>query len=88
MPDILPEDALLEREERCRKALRTLSKAMFMRLFVAAVLFWAAFRDGMALWAMGLMGLVLLINLTGLLPLWKEWKKRRAELKEIIAQFE
>lgn len=84
----ISEEELVEREERCRKALKTVTKAMLMRLFVAAILIWSSVRSGMPLWATGLMGLVLLINLTGLLPLWQEWRKRRRELKEILAQFE
>lgn len=79
---------VLEREERCEKTLKTLRKAMIMRLFVTAVLIWAVFRAEMEVWVIGLMGLVMLINLTGLLPLYQEWKKRRAEWKQIIAEDE
>lgn len=82
------EMVILEREERCEKAIKTLSKAIIMRLFVTAVLVWAAFRTEMELWVMGLMGLVMLINLSGLLPLYQEWKRRRSERKQIIAEYE
>lgn len=84
----ISEEELMLREERCRKALKTIFKAMFMRLIVAAVLIWSVIRSGMPRWAAGLMAVVMLINLTGLLPLWQEWQKRRKELKDIIAQFE
>lgn len=73
----------LEREERCRKAIRTVGKAIFMRLFVTAVLIWAVLRTNMELWVIGLMVLVLITNLSGLLPLTGELKKRRKELQEI-----
>ena len=84
----LSEEELMQREDRCRKALKTVMKAMLMRLFVAAVLIWSVIRSGMPRWAVGLMALVLIINLTGLLPLWQEWRKQRRELKAVIAKFE
>ena len=83
-----PEMDSFEREERCRRAVKTVSKAIFMRLFVTMLLIWAAFQTSMELWILGLMALVLIINLTGMLPLVSEWKKRRRELKEIIAEDE
>ena len=79
---------ILEREERCRKALRTVAKAILMRIFVMAILFWSAFVNGMEPWVLGLMVFVLIINLTGIWPLVSEWKKQRAILKEIIAEDE
>ncbi|MBQ7001146.1 MAG: hypothetical protein IJN67_08905 [Oscillospiraceae bacterium] len=83
-----PELDSWQREERCRRALKTVSKAMFMRLFVTALLIWAAFQTSMELWILGLIALVLVINLAGLLPLWTEWKKQRMILKAIIAEDE
>ena len=80
------ENDLFEREERCRKAMKTVSKAIFMRLFVAAVLIWAVLKADMEPLVIGLMALVMFLNLTGLFPLITEWKKRRRELKEIIAE--
>lgn len=87
IPDIPTEEELLEREERCRKALKTVSKAIFMRVFVTVILIWAVLQTGMELWVLGLMVFVLIINLSGLLPLGMEFKKRRSELKEILAQY-
>jgi len=84
----VPELDSWQREERCRRALKTVSKAMFMRLFVTALLIWAAFQTSMELWILGLIALVLVINLAGLLPLWTEWKKQRMILKAIIAEDE
>lgn len=78
----------LEREERCRKTLKTINRAIFMRLLVTAVLIWAVLRSAMAPWALGLMALVLVINITGLVPLVTEAKKQRKLLKEIIAEDE
>ena len=83
-----PEEDSFEREERCRKAIKTVGKAIFMRLFVTAILIWAVLQANMELWVIGLMAFVLIINLTGLLPLISELKKRRKELKAIIAEEE
>ncbi len=83
-----PEASVWEREEKCRRALKTVSKAIFMRLFVTVLLVWVVFQTGMELWILGLMALVLVINLSGVLPLVTEWKKRRRELKTILAEEE
>ncbi len=77
---------ILEREDRCRRSLRTVSRAMLMRLFVSGLLIWAAIQTGGEPWILGLMSLVLLINLSGILPLAAEWKKRRQELKQILEE--
>ena len=81
------EDELKEREEKCRKALKTVGKAIFMRLFVTALLVWIVIQNGMEFWVMGLMLFVLLINLGGLLPLCGELKKRILELRSIMDQY-
>lgn len=83
-----PEEDSFEREERCRKAIKTVRKAIFMRLLVTAILIRAVLQAHMELWVIGLMAFVLIINLTGLLPLISELKKRRKELKAIIAEEE
>lgn len=77
-----------QREERCRKSIKTVSKAMFMRLVVTGLLIWVLFQTSMEPWIIGMIVLVLLINLTGILPLFSEWKKQRRLLKEIIAEDE
>lgn len=82
------EDALMEQEENCRKSLKTLRKALFMRLLVTAVLIWAMISAPMELWVIGLMLLVLGIDLAGTLPLVTEWKKQRGRLKSILSQYE
>ena len=78
----------LQREERCRRTLKAVQRAIFMRLFVCAVLIFAVLRTGPELWVLGLLLLVLLISLTGILPLAAEWKKRRKELNTILAEEE
>ena len=75
---------LSEREERCRKAMKAVSKAIFMRLFVCGLLIWAVVQSSIELWVVGLMILVLLINLSGIFPLAAELKKRRAEWRELL----
>ena len=82
----VPELDSWQREERCRKTIKTVSKAIFMRLFVTALLIWAVFQTSRELWIVGLMAFVLIINLTGILPLAAEWKKQRKILKDIIAE--
>ena len=88
--DLEPKEnmSLLEREERCRKAMKAVGKAIFMRLVVSAILIWAVMRAPMDVWVVGLMLLVLLINLTGILPLAAELKKRRAEWKQLLDEEE
>ncbi len=90
--DQIPEEDreldILEREDRCRKALRTVTKAIIMRLFVTGLLIWVLIQTSLEPWIIGLMALVALINLTGLLPLYAERRKRWEELKQIIAEDE
>ena len=79
---------LLEREERCRKAMKAVTKAIVMRLVICALLIWVVIRTELALWTVGLMLLVMLINVTGMLPLVAELKKRRLEWKELLEEEE
>lgn len=82
------EDVLMEQEDKCRKARKTVRKAILMRLFVTALLIWVVFQTAMEPWIIGLMAFVLLINLSGLLPLGAELKKQNRLLKEIMDQYE
>ena len=84
--NLTPEMDSFEREERCRKAIRTVSKAILMRLFVTVILVSAPLQTGPELWVIGLIAFVLVINLSGLLPLGTELKKQRKELKEILTE--
>ena len=79
---------LLEREERCQKAMKTVTKAIFMRMAVTGLLVWVIFSRIRELWVAGLMLLVLLINVTGSLPLFAELKKRRMEWKSLMEEEE
>ena len=83
-----PETDILQREEDCRQVLKTVVKAMTMRILVLGILVWVDLRNGMAVWVTGILALVGIINLTGILPLWTEWKKQRRTLKSIIAEAE
>ena len=74
----------MEAEEKCRKAMKTVTKSIVMRIFVTGLLLWIALQSGMELWAVGLIALVLLVNLSGLLPLGTELRKRLRELKSIL----
>ena len=88
--DLKPEEErdLLEREERCQKAMRAVTKAIFMRLVICVLLIWVVLKTAMELWVIGLMLLVLLINVTGTLPLVSELKKRRQEWKALLEEEE
>ena len=77
---------LLEREERCQKAMKTITKAIFMRMAVTGLLVWVIFSRIRELWVAGLMLLVLLINVTGSLPLFAELKKRTMEWKSLLEE--
>lgn len=82
------EEELMDREERCKKALKTVGKAIFMRLFVTAVLIWVVFQTNMEVWVVGLIVFVMIINLSGLLPLSLEMKKKYGEFKQILDLYE
>ena len=78
----------MEREERCQKAMKTVTKAIFMRMAVTGLLVWVIVSRVRELWVVGLMLLVLLINVTGSLPLIAELKKRRIEWKNLLEEEE
>ncbi len=79
---------LLEREERCQKAMKAVGKAIFMRLVICVLLIWVVLRTALEPWVIGLMLLVLVMNFTGILPLFVELKKRRAEWKQLLEEEE
>lgn len=81
---IYASDDGLDQEDRCRRALKTVAKAIAMRIFVLGILGWVALRNGMSGWVIGILVLVGIINLTGIAPLYSEWKKQRRILREII----
>lgn len=88
MQDRISEDELMSREEDCRKDMKTVAKAIFMRIFVLVLLLWIFTKTAMELWVMGMIAFVLLMTAGGMLPLLAEFKKRRAELKSILEQYE
>ena len=77
-----------DREERCRKTIRTLMRAIVMRVAAGVLLAVAVIRANAAPIALCLTGFALLLILSGLIPLAREWKKQRILLKECIAQQE
>ena len=83
-----PEPDIYDRGDQCRKAIRTVGKAVFMRLLVTALLVFVLIGNGMQGWVVGLIVFVLIINLTGMLPLVQELRKQRKLLKEILDQEE
>ena len=83
--DSLSEMDPYDREERCRKTIRTLLKAVVVRIAAGVLLAVAVIRANAAPIAMGLTGFALLLILSGLIPLVRELKKQFALLKELLA---
>ena len=71
----IPED-LYDREARCEKAIRTVGKAMVIRIAVAALLLWVILAVTREAIAVGLICFALVMNLAGLLPLCRELHKQ------------
>jgi len=82
------ECSLIERQERCSRAIKTLIKAIVMRLLICALLIWVVIRSDVDLWVTGLLILVMVINMTGAFPLAAELKKRRQEWKVLLSEEE
>ena len=75
-----------DREERCRKTIRTLLKAIVMRIAAGVLLAVAMIRANAAPVALSLTGFAMLLILSGLLPLTGELKKQRVILKGCLEQ--
>ena len=78
------QDELFEQEENCQKAIRTVTKAIFMRLVVTVLMIVVVSGNPEQVWAWGLAVFVLLINTMGTLPLWKEYSRQKQTLKHLI----
>ena len=83
-PEVPPQMDSFEREERCRRAIKTISKAIIMRILVAVLLAWSVLRFPMETWVWGLMAFVIIVDLSALLPLGKELHKQHMLLQEIL----
>ena len=75
-----------DREERCRKTMRTLLRAIIVRIAAGVLLAVAVVRAGASSVALGLTGFALLLILAGLFPLTMELKKQKGILKECLDQ--
>lgn len=73
-----------DREERCRKTMRTLLRAIIVRIAAGVLLAVAVVRVGASSVALGLTGFALLLILSGLFPLMMELKKQKEILKECL----
>lgn len=85
IPEETQEMDIFDREEHCIRTIKTVRKAVVMRLFVTAILIWAFFQSSREIWILALVAFVLLVNLAGLLPLVQELIQQRRKLKELIA---
>ena len=79
---------LYEREEQCIKAIKTVRRAIFMRIVVAALMVWAVASVPTQPGVWGLMAFVLVIDVVGALPLVQEWRKQKQLLNDLISQEE
>ncbi len=77
------DESSFQREERCRKTLKTVGKAIGMRLVMTVLLILVGFNVQQN-WFFLILLPVVLMNLGGILPLWREWKTRKAELNQIL----
>lgn len=75
-----------DREERCRKTIRTLLRAIIVRIAAGVLLAVAVIRAGVSSVALGLTGFALVLILLGLFPLTMELKKQNGILKECLDQ--
>ena len=75
-----PELDVYQREERCARAIKNITRACVMRLVVTGLL-----RQHWALGVWGGLGFVLVLNGAGMLPLLKELKKQVSEKKRLRA---
>ena len=82
------EDELMELEENCRKNLRTIYKAVLMRLVIVVLVVVMLIRAPGDPWVLALMALVMIINLATFFPLLKELQKQYRTLAEIQDQYE
>lgn len=82
--NLTPEEDVYEREERCRRVIKNVTKAIVMRLVVVALVIWAFTRAETNPWLIGLLLLVVLITVSSLPILLKELNDRRKELKALI----
>ncbi len=83
-----PNADVFQREESCRKTLKTVGKAIFMRVFVMALLGLVVIKAETGIVFLVILALLALMNLGGMLPLIQEWKNRRAELQNILKEME
>lgn len=82
--NLTPEEDVYGREDRCRRVIKNVTKAIVMRLVVVVLVIWAFTRADPNPWLIGLMLLVVLITVSSLPILLKERKARRKELKALI----
>ena len=73
-----------DREERCRKTIRTLTKAIVMRVLAGILLVAGVVCAGAAPIALGLSIFALLVILAGAVPLIQEFRKQIRLLKDCL----
>lgn len=76
-------EAFFLEDERINKALKTVRRAVIMRLVVTALLVWIMIVSRQQIWVVGMVAFVLVINVTGSVPLVQEWRRQKKKLDEL-----
>lgn len=78
------DESVYQKIERCEKSIRTIRRAVLMRLFLTGLLLYIPFAAKLQGGVMVLMLFVTVINVSGLLPLVSQWKRKKKELDALL----
>lgn len=84
IPDGPQEGDVYQRIEHCEKNLKTIRRAVLMRIFLTALLVYIPFAAKLQGGVVALMIFVVLINVSGLIPLVQQWKLKKEELDKLL----
>ena len=79
---------IYEKIQHCEKTVRTIRRAVLMRLFLTALLLYIPFAAKVSSGIWILMGFVMLINVSGLIPLMSQWRIKKKELDKLLDEEE
>lgn len=78
------EENVYQKIERCEKTIRTIRRAVLMRIFLTVLLLGIPFAAKLQGGVVIMMIFVVIINVSGLLPLINQWKLKKAELDKLL----
>ena len=84
IPDDSAQGDVYQRIERCEKTIRTIRRAVLMRLFLTGVLLYIPFAAEVSVGVVLMLLFVAAINASGLLPLVSQWKGKKKELDQLL----